>query len=201
MNDSSSNQDKCNILILYDDFQMSRNETSNKINNIFSIIEKQNEKNKTKLYHNTENDNSYIKLENKYYKIKINYELYPISEIKSKNCVIYEGCILYFNCLSIKNNTFKTVIENLNKPEIKLNSSIILFDVSRDELSSLKEYEKFIEESLDKNFEIICDCSNIEYNEDDGPGALSSSLHGTMWTHSEKIDNKNINIMIIKKTI
>ena len=54
----------------------------------------------------------------------------------------------------------------------------------------MKEYENFISETLDKHFEIICDCKNEDFYEDDGHGALNLSLHSSQWSSSQKNNDK-----------
>ena len=197
-NQNKKIKEESKLLLLYDDLEFSEEEANKKYNIIFSLIEKQNPKEeetsekpkKTKLTLNT-SSNSII-LQNKYYICEIKYILYPISNIEKIELKSHEGIIIYLTKNSIKNKIFSNISKLINEKD-EYSSCIILLDETREDLSSMKEYDNFIGETLDKHFEIICDCKNEEFYEDDGHGALNLSLHSSQWSSSKKNINDNNN--------
>ena len=193
-NQNKKNQES-KLLLLYDDLEFSKEESEKKFEQIFTLIEKQNPKEeeinnktkKTKLHLNKVNNS--IILENKYYKCEIPYILNPISNIEQIELKSHEGIIIYLTQNSIKNKIFTNISQLISENE-NYSSCIILLDESREDLSIMKEYENFIGETLDKHFEIICDCKNEDFYEDDGFGALNLSLHSSQWSSSQKNNNK-----------
>ena len=171
-NQNKKNQES-KLLLLYDDLEFSKEESEKKFEQIFTLIEKQNPKEeeinnktkKTKLHLNKVNNS--IILENKYYKCEIPYILNPISNIEQIELKSHEGIIIYLTQNSIKNKIFTNISQLISENE-NYSSCIILLDESREDLSIMKEYENFISETLDKHFEIICDCKNEDFYEDDG---------------------------------
>ena len=193
-NQNKKNQES-KLLLLYDDLEFSKEESEKKFEQIFTLIEKQNPKeeeinNKTKKtkFHFNKVNNSII-LENKYYKCEIPYILNPISNIEQIELKSHEGIIIYLTQNSIKNKIFTNISQLISEND-NYSSCIILLDESREDLSIMKEYENFISETLDKHFEIICDCKNEDFYEDDGFGALNLSLHSSQWSSSQKNNNK-----------
>ena len=181
------------ILILYDEYQFSSEKINEKINNIFKAIESHNndKNNKKKLFHNEKN--SLINLENKYYKCEILYEIIPINKMESLDLSIYEGIILFLEVTSIKNKVFSEK-KHFFKDEHNFSSCIIIFEEDREDIQNVELYEQFIGETIDKHFEIICNCYNLkEYDEDDGIAAINLSLHSTQWKGIKIIDNKKGN--------
>ena len=193
-NQNKKNQES-KLLLLYDDLEFSKEESEKKFEQIFTLIEKQNPKEeeinnktkKTKLHLNKVNNS--IILENKYYKCEIPYILNPISNIEQIELKSHEGIIIYLTQNSIKNKIFTNISQLISEND-NYSSCIILLDESREDLSIMKEYENFIGETLDKHFEIICDCKNEDFYEDDGFGALNLSLHSSQWSSSQKNNNK-----------
>jgi hypothetical protein len=193
-NQNKKNQES-KLLLLYDDLEFSKEEAEKKFEQIFTLIEKQNPKEeetnnktkKTKL--NLNKVNNSIILENKYYKCEIPFILNPISNIEKIELKSHEGIIIYLTQNSIKNKIFSNISQLISEND-NYSSCIILLDESREDLSIMKEYENFISEILDKYFEIICDCKNEDFYEDDGFGALNLSLHSSQWSSSQKNNNK-----------
>ena len=193
-NQNKKNQES-KLLLLYDDLEFSKEESEKKFEQIFTLIEKQNPKEeeinnktkKTKL--NLNKVNNSIILDNKYYKCEIPYILNPISNIEQIELKSHEGIIIYLTQNSIKNKIFTNISQLISEND-NYSSCIILLDESREDLSIMKEYENFISETLDKHFEIICDCKNEDFYEDDGFGALNLSLHSSQWSSSQKNNNK-----------
>ena len=193
-NQNKKNQES-KLLLLYDDLEFSKEESEKKFEQIFTLIEKQNPKEeeinnktkKTKLHLNKVNNS--IILDNKYYKCEIPYILNPISNIEQIELKSHEGIIIYLTQNSIKNKIFTNISQLISEND-NYSSCIILLDESREDLSIMKEYENFISETLDKHFEIICDCKNEDFYEDDGFGALNLSLHSSQWSSSQKNNNK-----------
>ena len=181
------------IIILYDEYQFSFEKINEKINNIFKAIESHNndKNNKKKLFHNGKN--SLINLENKYYKCEIFYEIIPINKMESLDLSIYEGIFLFLEVTSIKNKVFSEK-KHFFKDEHNFSSCIIIFEEDRDDIQNAELFEQFIGETIDKHFEIICNCYNLkEYDEDDGIAAINLSLHSTQWKGSKIIDIKKEN--------
>ena len=196
----SSNKDKkdnednnSKILILYDELQFSSEVVKEKINNIFKAIESHNEdkNNKKKLFHKEKN--AIISLNNKYYTCDITYEIDSINKIDDKDLSLYEGIILFFEETSIKNKIFKDKSHHF-KDEHNYSSCIIIFEEDRDDLQNAELFDEFIGETIDKHFEVICNCENLkEFNEDDGIGAVNLSLHSTQWKGSKPVEVKKEN--------
>lgn len=202
INESSNEDNKDNnskIIILYDELQFSSEVVKEKINNIFKAIESHNEdkNNKKKLIHKEKN--SIISLNNKYYTCDITYEIDSINKIDDKDLSLYEGIILFFEETSIKNNIFSDKSHHF-KDEHNYSSCIIIFEEDRDDLQNAELFDKFIGETIDKHFEVICNCENLkEFNEDDGIGAVNLSLHSTQWKGSKPIGTKKENKINEKK--
>ena len=178
------------ILILYDEYQFSSEKINEKINNIYKAIESNNnnKNKKKKLFHNEKN--SLINLENKYYKCEILYEIIPINKMESLDLSIYEGIILFLEVTSIKNKVFSEK-KHFFKDEHDFSSCIIIFEEDREDIQKAELFQQFIGETIDKHFEVICNCYNLkEYDEDDGIAAINLSLHSTQWKASKIIDNK-----------
>ena len=196
----SSNKDKkdkednnSKILILYDELQFSSEVVKEKINNIFKAIESHNEdkNNKKKLFHKEKN--AIISLNNKYYTCDITYEIDSINKIDDKDLSLYEGIILFFEETSIKNKIFSDKSHHF-KDEHNYSSCIIIFEEDRDDLQNAELFDEFIGQTIDKHFEIICNCENLkEFNEDDGIGAINLSLHSTQWKGSKPAETKKEN--------
>ena len=193
--DNKDNKSK--ILILYDEYQFSSEAANEKIKNIFKAIESHNEdkNNKKKLFHNEKQ--SIININNKYYTCDISYEIIPINKIESIDLTLYEGIIIFLEETSIKNKIFAEKSHHF-KDEHNFSSCIIIFEEDRDDLQNAELFDQFIGDTIDKHFEVICNCENLkEYNEDDGIGAVNLSLHSTHWKGSksvvEKKEEKNKN--------
>ena len=178
------------ILILYDEYQFSSEIAKQKITNIFKAIESHNEdkNNKKKLFHKEKN--SIISLNNKYYTCDITYEIISLNKIENIDLSLYEGIILFFEETSIKNKIFSEKSQHF-KDEHNFSSCIIIFEEDRDDLQNAELFDQFIGETIDKHFEVICNCENLkEYNEDDGIGAVNLSLHSTQWKGSKNVEAK-----------
>ena len=178
------------IVILYDEYQFSFDKANEKIINIFKEIEKHNndKNNKKKLYHKEKE--SIISLNNKYYSCDIIYDIQSINNLEKINISDYEGIILFFEETSIKNNIFTEKSHHF-KDENNFSSCIIIFEEDREDLQNIDSFDKFIGETIDKHFEVICNCENFkDYNEDDGIGALNLSLHSTQWRGGKNIESK-----------
>ena len=178
------------ILILYDEYQFSSEIATEKIKNIFKAIESHNDdkNNKKKLFH--KDKNSIIKIDNKYYTCDISYEIIPINKIETIDLALYEGIILFFEETSIKNKIFSEKAHHF-KDEHNFSSCIIIFEEDREDLQNVELFDKFIGETIDKHFEVICNCDNLkEFNEDDGIGAVNLSLHSTHWKGSKNVEIK-----------
>jgi hypothetical protein len=184
--DNKDNKDKkSKILILYDEYQFSSEVANEKIKNIFKAIESHNEdkNNKKKLFHNEKQ--SIININNKYYTCDISYEIIPINKIENIDLALYEGIIIFLEETSIKNKIFAEKSHHF-KEEHNFSSCIIIFEEDRDDLQNVELFDQFIGETIDKHFEVICNCENLkEYNEDDGIGAVNLSLHSTQWKGSK----------------
>ena len=195
---SKDNKDnKSKILILYDEYQFSSEIANKKIKNIFKAIESHNEdkNNKKKLFHNEKQ--SIININNKYYTCDISYEIIPINKLENIDLTLYEGIIIFLEETSIKNKIFAEKSHHF-KEEHNFSSCIIIFEEDRDDLQNAELFDQFIGDTIDKHFEVICNCENLkEYNEDDGIGAVNLSLHSTHWKGSksvvEKKEEKNKN--------
>ena len=186
--DNKDNKSK--ILILYDEYQFSSEAANEKIKNIFKAIESHNEdkNNKKKLFHNEKQ--SIININNKYYTCDISYEIIPINKIENIDLALYEGIIIFLEETSIKNKIFAEKSHHF-KEEHNFSSCIIIFEEDRDDLQNLELFDQFIGETIDKHFEVICNCENLkEYNEDDGIGAVNLSLHSTQWKGSKSAAEK-----------
>ena len=196
--ESKDNKDnKSKILILYDEYQFSSEIANKKIKNIFKAIESHNEdkNNKKKLFHNEKQ--SIININNKYYTCDISYEIIPINKLENIDLTLYEGIIIFLEETSIKNKIFAEKSHHF-KEEHNFSSCIIIFEEDRDDLQNAELFDQFIGDTIDKHFEVICNCENLkEYNEDDGIGAVNLSLHSTHWKGSksvvEKKEEKNKN--------
>ena len=180
------------ILILYDEYQFSSEIASEKIKNIFKSIESHNEdkNNKKKLFFNEKK--SMISINNKYYSCDILFEIIPINQIDKKDLSNYEGIILFLEETSIKNKIFSEKSCHF-KEEYNFSTCVIIFEEDRDDLQNCKLFDEFIGETIDKHFEVICNCENLkEFNEDDGIGAVNLSLHSTQWKGSKAVENKKV---------
>ena len=182
----STSEPKNNIIILYDDLQLSSEEIKLKFEAMITAIEKVNE-NKS-LNHNALTflfkDRNMIKLKNKYYEALLTYEFWPVSKIKEIIMEKYNGIIVVLTKHSIPSKTFSSQIFPHLKSEYF--SSVILFLENRDILFDLESYSDFVSQTLENHFEIICDCGSTEFNDDDGIGALSMSLHSGQWRKGEE---------------
>ena len=202
INESSNKDSKDNnskLIILYDELQFSSEVVKEKINNIFKAIESHNEdkNNKKKLIHKEKN--SIISLNNKYYTCDITYEIDSINKIDDKDLSLYDGIILFFEETSIKNKIFSDKSHHF-KDDHNYSSCIILFEEDRDDLQNAELFDQFIGETIDKHFEVICNCENLkEFNEDDGIGAVNLSLHSTQWKGSKPVETKKENKISEKK--
>ncbi len=188
--DKNKDENKSKILILYDEYQFSSEVANEKIKNIFKSIESHNEdkNNKKKLFHNEKK--SIININNKYYTCDISYEIIPINKIENFDLSLYEGIILFLEETSIKNKIFSEKSHHF-KDEHNFSSCIIIFEEDRDDLQNAELFDQFIGETIDKHFEVICNCSNLkEFNEDDGIGAVNLSLHSTQWKGSKMVVEK-----------
>lgn len=188
--DKNKEENKSKILILYDEYQFSSDAANEKIKNIFKSIESHNEdkNNKKKLFHNEKK--SIININNKYYTCDISYEIIPINKIENFDLSLYEGIILFLEETSIKNKIFSEKSHHF-KDEHNFSSCIIIFEEDRDDLQNAELFDQFIGETIDKHFEVICNCSNLkEFNEDDGIGAVNLSLHSTQWKGSKMVVEK-----------
>lgn len=188
--DKNKEENKSKILILYDEYQFSSEAANEKIKNIFKSIESHNEdkNNKKKLFHNEKK--SIININNKYYTCDISYEIIPINKIENFDLSLYEGIILFLEETSIKNKIFSEKSHHF-KDEHNFSSCIIIFEEDRDDLQNAELFDQFIGETIDKHFEVICNCSNLkEFNEDDGIGAVNLSLHSTQWKGSKMVVEK-----------
>jgi hypothetical protein len=206
-----------NIVFVYDDCEFSNENVNEKIKNIFNSIEKFNNENNKKFRNLYFNEN-YIKISNNYYNSILNYSIFPLSNIENFNVDDFQSLILFFNKNSIENKMFDAI-----KNKINVNNeicSIIIFEENRDNLSEIKDYNKFVEDTLDYHFEIICDIANFDdFNEDDdGIGTFNLSLHSFNWKFQnlirvikyqksilmvEKYNSKTTNkiFIILKKTV
>ena len=202
INESSNKDSKDNnskLIILYDELQFSSEVVKEKINNIFKAIESHNEdkNNKKKLIHKEKN--SIISLNNKYYTCDITYEIDSINKIDDKDLSLYDGIILFFEETSIKNKIFSDKSYHF-KDDHNYSSCIIIFEEDRDDLQNVELFDQFIGETIDKHFEVICNCENLkEFNEDDGIGAVNLSLHSTQWKGSKPVETKKENKISEKK--
>ena len=143
---------------------------------------------KKKLFHNEKK--SIININNKYYTCDISYEIIPINKIENFDLSLYEGIILFLEETSIKNKIFSEKSHHF-KDEHNFSSCIIIFEEDRDDLQNAELFDQFIGETIDKHFEVICNCSNLkEFNEDDGIGAVNLSLHSTQWKGSKMVVEK-----------
>ena len=178
------------ILILYDEYQFSSEIANEKIKNIFKAIESHNEdkNNKKKLFHNEKK--SIININNKYYTCDISYEIIPMNKIENIDLSLYEGIILFLEETSIKNKIFSEKSHHF-KEEHNFSSCIIIFEEDRDDLQNAELFDQFIGETIDKHFEVICNCQNLkEYDEDDGIAAVNLSLHSTQWKGSKPVETE-----------
>ena len=178
------------ILILYDEYQFSSEIANIKIKNIFKAIESHNEdkNNKKKLFHNEKK--SIININNKYYTCDISYEIIPMNKIENIDLSLYEGIILFLEETSIKNKIFSEKSHHF-KEEHNFSSCIIIFEEDRDDLQNAELFDQFIGETIDKHFEVICNCQNLkEYDEDDGIAAVNLSLHSTQWKGSKPVETE-----------
>ena len=195
MMSTSSNQTSSLLLFLYDDLQISSTELDDKINLLFTSIEKFNPKEdeKTKkpsffLFFSKEEHQ--ITLKNRYYQCKISIVTHPISKIHEIRLQEHEGIIIYLHKTSILNNTFGIVSKYINENDT-FSTCMVLFDSPREDIETSEKYEEFIGDTLDKHFEIICDCSNTKtFNDEDGLGVINSSLHNSKWKSSEEVSNQ-----------
>ena len=186
-----------NIVFVYDDCEFSNENVNEKIKNIFNSIEKFNKENNKKFRNLYFNEN-YVKISNNYYNSILNYSIFPLSNIENFNVDDFQSLILFFNKNSIENKMFDAI-----KNKINVNNeicSIIIFEENRDDLCEIKDYNKFVEDTLDYHFEIICDIANFnDFNEDDdGIGTFNLSLHSFNWkfqnlNNNNKNNNKNNN--------
>ena len=180
-----------NIVFVYDDCEFSNENVNEKVKNIFNSIEKFNKENNKKFRNLFYLNENYIKISNNYYDSILNYSIFPLSNIENFNADDFQSLILFFNKNSIENKMFDSI-----KNKINVNNeicSIIIFEENRDDLSEIKDYNKFVEDTLDYHFEIICDIANFnDFNEDDdGIGTFNLSLHSFNWKF--QILNKNNN--------
>ena len=181
---------KSKILILYDEYQFSSEIANEKIKNIFKAIEYHNkDKNNTKkLFHNEKK--SIININNKYYTCDISYEIISINKLENIDLSLYEGVILFLEETSIKNKIFSEKSHHF-KEDQNFSSCIIIFEEDRDDLQNIELFDQFIGETIDKHFEVICNCHNLkEYDEDDGIAAVNLSLHSTHWKGSKNVETK-----------
>ena len=181
-----------NIVFVYDDCEFSNENVNEKIKNIFNSIEKFNNENNKKFRNLYFNEN-YIKISNNYYNSILNYSIFPLSNIENFNVDDFQSLILFFNKNSIENKMFDAI-----KKKINVNNeicSIIIFEENRDDLCEIKDYNKFVEDTLDYHFEIICDIANFDdFNEDDdGIGTFNLSLHSFNWKYQNLNNNNNKN--------
>ena len=178
------------IIILYDEYQFSSEIANEKIKNIFKAIESHNkDKNNTKkLFHNEKK--SIININNKYYTCDISYEIISINKLENIDLSLYEGVILFLEETSIKNKIFSEKSHHF-KDDQNFSSCIIIFEEERDDLQNVELFDQFIGETIDKHFEVICNCHNLkEYDEDDGIAAVNLSLHSTHWKGSKSVEAK-----------
>ena len=181
-----------NIVFVYDDCEFSNENVNEKIKNIFNSIEKFNNENNKKFRNLYFNEN-YVKISNNYYNSILNYSIFPLSNIENFNVDDFQSLILFFNKNSIENKMFDAIKNKINvNKEI---CSIIIFEENRDDLCEIKDYNKFVEDTLDYHFEIICDIANFDdFNEDDdGIGTFNLSLHSFNWKFQNLNKNKNNN--------
>ena len=204
-NNEKTTEDNNNskLIILYDEYQFSLEQTTEKIANIFSSIEshtkEKNQKNKF-FFHPKENK---ITLSNKYYTCDILYQIHSLNKIDEINLKEFEGIILFLEDTSIKNKIFKEKSNFFDEKENAFASCIIIFEEDREDLQTIELYDGFIGDTIDKHFEVICGCENLKiFDEDDGIGAINLSLHSTQWKGSKinngKNNNKEINKDVIK---
>ena len=180
-----------NIVFVYDDCEFSNENVNEKIKNIFNSIEKFNKENNKKFRNLYFNEN-YVKISNNYYNSILNYSIFPLSNIENFNVDDFQSLILFFNKNSIENKMFDAIKNKINvNKEI---CSIIIFEENRDDLCEIKDYNKFVEDTLDYHFEIICDIANFnDFNEDDdGIGTFNLSLHSFNWKY-QNLNNNNKN--------
>ena len=170
------------ILIMYDEYQHSRQQIYDKILLLLKTIESHNgDKNaKYSIYlQKTKSELSYFTIKNKYYTCDLHFEIFSLTQLKKINLKLYEGIIIYLDQVSIKNKIF----ENCDFGN-DFQCGIILLDDVRDDLFNLPEFSNFIGNSLDKHFEVICGCEDLNtYDEEDGPGALNMSLNSVSWNN------------------
>ena len=122
-----------------------------------------------------------------------------MNKIENIDLSLYEGIILFLEETSIKNKIFSEKSHHF-KEEHNFSSCIIIFEEDRDDLQNAELFDQFIGETIDKHFEVICNCQNLkEYDEDDGIAAVNLSLHSTQWkgskpveTEKERKENKNV---------
>ena len=194
--DSKKEEEKDNkskILILYDEYQFSSEIANEKIKNIFKAIESHNkDKNSTKkLFHNEKK--SIININNKYYTCDISYEIISFNKLENIDLSLYEGVILFLEETSIKNKIFSEKSHHFTDDQ-NFSSCIIIFEEDREDLQNLELFDQFIGETIDKHFEVICNCQNLkEYDEDDGIAAVNLSLHSTQWKGSKSVEPKKEN--------
>ena len=190
------NNNNNNIVFIYDDVEFSNENVNEKIKNIFSSIESFNKNiQNQKKFRNLYLKENYIKISNNYYDSILNYSIFPLSNIEQFNFKDYQSLILYFNKNSIENKMFENIKNKINANDEFC--SIVIFDENRDDLSELKDYNQFLEDTLDYHFEIICDINNFnDFNEDDdGIATLNLSLHSFNWKYQNlnKKNNENYN--------
>ena len=180
------------LLILYDEFQFSYDIAKQKIESIFTAIESHNnkkDKNPRNFYH--KKNTSSIHLENKYYTCDILYEIMSFNKIDDIDLSKYEGILLFFEETSIKNKIFMDKSHHF-KDEYNFSTCIIIFEEEQEDLQNLDLFDQFIGQTIDKHFEVIYDCQNLKnFNQDDGIGAFSLSLHSTQWKASKSVKKED----------
>ena len=113
-----------------------------------------------------------------------------MNKIENIDLSLYEGIILFLEETSIKNKIFSEKSHHF-KEEHNFSSCIIIFEEDRDDLQNAELFDQFIGETIDKHFEVICNCQNLkEYDEDDGIAAVNLSLHSTQWKGSKPVETE-----------
>ena len=78
------------------------------------------------------------------------------------------------------------------KEENNFSTCIIIFEEEQEDLQNLDLFDQFIGQTIDKHFEVIYDCQNLKnFNQDDGIGAFSLSLHSTQWKASKSVKKED----------
>ncbi len=182
------------IAIVHDSSLISDSKFLN--NDVGSVLKNLNKRNKGVNYNE---EKKKLIIDNKYYQCELNLDVIffdgcnlqiedkYFSNVKINN---FEGLIIYWNANNLKRERLSRLLDyfSASKPLC----SIILFEEDRSFLTSLCEFQNFIEFSIDNNLEIITNIKDFDnLDEDDGVGALGMSLQSCLWSNAKrKIENK-----------